>query len=134
MSLTNPPAFITQLDTQFRACASWTGGTNTWYPIAPDASTLPFAVLETTQTRTPYAESTRGIANNDFVISITAALSVGQMETLAENIINELSSQFNGGLPFRSFSYDISSDIGYAEIAGGETSRVIAISGSAGLN
>jgi hypothetical protein len=72
--------------------------------------------------------------SNDFVIAITAALTIGQMETLAENIINELSVQFNGGLPFRSFSYDLSSDIGAAEIAGGETSRTITISGSAGLN
>ena len=134
MSLTNAPAFITQLDTQFRACASWTGTTNTWYPIAPDNSTLPFAVYDTTQTRTPYAESTRGIANNDFNISIAAVLSVGQMETLAENLINELSVQFNGGLPFRSFSYELSSDIGASEVAGGETARVIMISGSAGLN
>ena len=88
----------------------------------------------TTQTRTPYAESTRAIANNDFNISIAAVLTVGQMETLAENIINELSSQFNGGLPFRSFSYELSSDIGASEVAGGETARVIMISGSAGLN
>ena len=134
MSLTNAPAFITQLDLQFRACASWTGGTNTWYPGAPDGSAYPFAVYDTTQTRTPYAESTRAIANNDFNISIAAVLSVGQMETLAENIINELSAQFNGGLPFRSFSYELSSDIGASEIAGGETARVIMISGSAGLN
>lgn len=134
MTLTNPTAYITQLDTQFRACASWTGGTNTWYPFAPDGSALPFAVLESTQQRTPYAEGARGLPSNDFVIAISAALAVGQMETLAENIVNELSIQFNGGIPFRSFSYDLSSDIGAAEIAGGETSRTITISGTSGLN
>jgi hypothetical protein len=134
MSLTNPPAFITQLDTQFRACASWTGATNTWYPSAPDGSALPFAVYETTQDRTPYAEGARGLASNEFVIAVSAVLSVGQMETLAESIINELSLQFNGGIPFRSFAYDLSSDIGAAEVAGGETSRTITITGSSGLS
>jgi hypothetical protein len=134
VTLTNAPAFITQLDTQFRACASWTGTTQTWYPFAPDGTALPFAVYETTQTRQAYAEGARALPSNDFVIAITAALTIGQMETLAENIINELSVQFNGGIPFRSFSYDLSSDIGAAEIAGGETSRTITISGSAGLN
>lgn len=134
MTLVNPTAFITQLDTQFRACASWTGGTNTWFPNAPDASALPLAVLESTQSRTPYAEGARGLPQNDFVIAISAALTVGQMELLAENIINELSTQFNGGLPFRDFSYDLSSDIGAAEDAAGETYRTVTISGSAGLS
>ena len=133
MSLTNPPAFITQLDTQFRACASWTGTTQTWYPSAPDSSTMPFAVYETTQARSAYAEGARPLPSNSFAIAITAALTVGQMETLAENLINELGTQFTG-LPFRDLNYELSSDNGNAAIAGGETARTIVITGSSGLS
>lgn len=133
MTLTNATAFITQLDTQFRACASWTGTTQTWFPSAPDGSTAPFAVYESTQRRTAYAEGARPLASNDFAIAIHAALTVGQMETLAENLINELGTQFTG-LPFRDLNYELASDNGAAEIAGGETLRTIVITGTSGLN
>jgi hypothetical protein len=133
MTLTNPTAFITQLDTQFRACASWTGTTQTWYPTAPDGSTLPFAVYDATSSRTQYAEGAIGLPSTQFNIQITAVLTVGQMETLGENIVKELFSQFTG-LPFRDINYSLSSDLGAAEVAGGETSRTIVISGSAGIN
>lgn len=133
MTLTNPTDFITQLDIQFRACASWTGTTQTWYPAAPSGSTLPFAVYESTQRRVAYAEGARGLPQNDFAIAISAALTVGQMECLAEDIIRELGEQFTG-LPFRDLSYDIASDLGDAKSAGGCTARTVVITGTAGLN
>lgn len=133
MSLTNPTAYITQLDTQFRACASWTGTTNTWYPNAPEGTSRPYAVYESTQRRTAYAEGAVPLPSNDFAIAIHADLTVGQMETLAENIIEELGSQFNGGLPFRDLAYDLSSDIGEQAEAGGQTTRTIVITGTTGL-
>ena len=132
MSLTNPSAFITQLDTQFRACASWTGTTNTWYPSAPDGTSLPFAVYDAVSNRQRYAEGARGLPQNDFNISITAALTVGQMETLGENLVKELTEQYTG-LYFRSVAYALSSDLGAAETAAGETGRTIVITGSCGL-
>ncbi len=134
MSLTSPTAFITQLDTQFRATASWTAmaGT-TWYPSAPAGTTAPFAVFEATHRRVPYAEGARGLAQFDFAIAVTAAIAVGLLEQLAEDIISDLSGQFTG-LAFRDFAHEISSDLGNEDIAAGRTTRTTVITGTAGLN
>ena len=132
MTLTNATDFITQLSAQYLLCTSASAHT-TWYPSAPSGATAPFAVLESTQRRMKYAEGARGLPQNEFAIAITAALTVGQMESLAEDIIRELSEQFTG-LPFNDLSYELSSDLGPEEIAGGATTRCVVISGTAGLN
>lgn len=135
MTLTNATAIVTQLATQITACASWTPGlAGLWYPYAPKTTSGTFGVIEATARRVAYAEGARGLPQADFALAITGALTVGQMETLAESLIDELMKQFDGGLPFRDLSYDLSGDIGDQAAAGAVTTRTIVITGTAGLN
>jgi hypothetical protein len=101
MSLTNPPAIVTQLSTQLAACASWVGGNgNHWYPEAGTSATVPFAVLDDQNaSRRVYASDAPGLLSGTLVITIVdsaANRTLGQLEAFGRTILAELVAQVAG--------------------------------------
>ena len=124
MSLTDAPAIITQLSTQLAACASWTAGAGgNWYPEAAGTLTTTHAVLvPPSSTRTRYAEGARGLLGGQLwiLLYVIGTQTLGQAETLAGAIINELMNQHDG-IPFRSMSFELAQDPGAAKTVGDST-------------
>jgi hypothetical protein len=137
MSLTDAPAIITQLSTQLAACASWTvGAGGNWYPEAAPSITTTHAVLvPPTSQRTRYAEGARGLLGGQLwiLMYIVGTQTLGQAETLAASIIDELMNQHDG-IPFRSMSFELAQDPGAAKTVGGSTIIPVQISIDYGLS
>lgn len=134
MTLTNPTPVVTQLSTQLQACASWTGGTNVWYPFAPDGTAGEFAVIEDGDSRrTTYAEGAVPLLSGECAITIWKATDIGTLEAYGRTILRELMSQFTG-LYFRDGTVGLCSDLGRAKEAAGETQRGIVLRLTHGLN
>lgn len=136
MSLTNPPAIITQLSTQLQACASWTAAglsTNVWYPSAPEGTAGPFAVLGFDSQRfTKYAEGAEPVRSGDLFVTIWKADTAGNLETLAGDLINDLMTA-DTGIPFRDGENGRAELIGPAKEAAGETLNGVSFTLSHGL-
>lgn len=131
MSLTNPPAVVTQLSTQLAACASWTGGTtNHYYPIAPSGFSVPAAVLDDQQARRGiYASDAPGALTGTVVITIidsAANRTLGQLETFGRTILKELTDQVSG-LAFRDGEVGLVDDYKPATEAGEGTAAMRSI-------
>ena len=114
MSLTNAPAIVTSLSSQLAACASWVGGTaNHWYPVGPDASTPPFAILDDQNARrTVYASEATGLLKGTLVITICdsgANRTIGQLEAFGRTILAELLAQVSG-IAFRDGEVGLTQD------------------------
>lgn len=122
MSLTNPPAILTQLATQLAACASWPGGavTNMWYPKVPWVSaSLPLGILEEAErTVTTYAAGAGGLQSGTLKITIHYAQTSddGTVETLARALLSELLAQ-DPGIIFRASDCGLSGTFSSAEAA-----------------
>ena len=137
MSLTNAPGEITQFSTQLAACASWAAlsGESTWYPTAPKATTLPFAVLASAITRTRYAVGAKGLPSGSLTAVIhvdAAAYTTGQLETLGRAVIDEMTEQ-DGGIFFRDADAPLASDPQPSEVAGGHNERTLTLTFNVGL-
>lgn len=122
MSLTNPPAIVTQLSTQLAACASWPGGatTNHWYPkVDWSSATLPLAVLEESERSwSSYAAGAGGLASGVLRVTVHYATSSddGTVETLGRTLLKELLAQ-DPGILFRQSDCGLSGTYTTAEIA-----------------
>ncbi len=136
MTLTNEPAIVTALSTQLAACASWVGTTtNHWYPLAPDATAVPYAVLDDQSAAGEiYASDAPPLLSGTLVITIydsVANRTVGQLETFGRTILKELLAQV-AGIAFRSGEVGLVQDYqpatGAAEGTGAQRSITISIS------
>jgi hypothetical protein len=122
MSLTNPPAIVTQLSTQLAACTSWPGGatSNHWYPNVVWASaSLPLAVLEETdRTWTPYASGAGGLQGGTLraTIHYAASSDIGTVEAIGRTLLGELLLQ-TPGICFRASDCGLSGTYTSAEAA-----------------
>lgn len=130
MTITNAPAMVTQASTQLAACAGWTGGTaNHWYPVAPDGSAVPFAVIDDqTAGRQIYASDAPGLPSGTIVITIvdSAARTIGQLEELGRTILAQLIAQASG-IPFKSGEVGLVDDFRPATEAGEGTGALRSI-------
>jgi len=128
MSLTDAPAVLTQLSTQLAACVSWPAGATVWYPFAPDGTTGIHAVINRTVAQSSYAAGARPLRGGTLNVSIYApadAVSMGDLESLAENLLVELMDQAPG-IPFRSGECGLCSEPPPAAEAAGGTTVLIA--------
>ena len=105
MSLTDAPAIVSSLSVQLAACASWVGGSgNHWYPIAPENTTVPFAILDDQNARRQqFAAESFGLLSGTLVLTIVdsaANRTLGQLETFGRTILKELLAQ-SSGIAFR---------------------------------
>lgn len=131
MSLTNAPAIVTSLSTQLAACASWVGSTtNHWYPEAPDAPTVPLAVLDDQNaSRRIYASDAPGLLTGTLVITIVdsaANRTIGQLEEFGRTILKELLTQVTG-IAFRDGEIGLVDDFRKATEAGEGTGALRSI-------
>lgn len=124
MSLTDAPSIITKLGEHLVACASWSpGASGLWYPEAPASTSGTHAVLvPASMQRTRYAEGANGLLGGTLwiLLYVVGTESLGDAETLAGNLVNELMAQHTG-IPFRSITYELAGDPGAAKTVGGST-------------
>lgn len=136
MTLTNPPAIISQFSTQLQACASWVAAglsSNVWYPEAPEGTTGPFVVLGFgTQQFTKYAEGAAPVRSGDLFFTIWKSDSIGNLEALAQSILSELMTS-DSGIPFREGDGMTATAVGDAKEAAGETLYGVSASVTHGL-
>lgn len=141
MSLTNPPAIITQFSTQLAACAAWPGGTNAnhWYPSVPWASaSFPLAVLsEETGAGQVYSAGTTPLPSGTLKATIHypqtgTGSDDGSLETLGRTLLAQLLAQPTG-IVFRSGSVGMSGTSSMAEQATGTATFAIEVSLEYGL-
>jgi len=137
MSLTNPPAIITQLSTQLQATASWIAAslsTNVWYPEVPEGTAGPYVLLGFgTQQFTKYAEGAAPTRGGDLFFTIWKADTTGNLETLAQSILVELMTA-DTGIPFRDGDGMNATALGDAKEAAGETLYGVSATLSHGLS
>ena len=123
MSWTNPSAVITQWRTQLLACSAVSAlpvvEADFHYPffagggLVPD--TLPAVLLqEPEHTRHRYAEGALpligGTLKAGFYLDEATATDAGFLETFARNVIEQLGSQYDGGLAFKNYATTLSSE------------------------
>lgn len=135
MSLTNPPAIVTQFSTQLAACASWTTGTaGHWYPSAVgNIATLHAVLASLTETRTRYAEGADGLPSGTLKAMVYVPDTIGNAELLGRALILELCAQYTG-LMFTSGNVGLSADPGPAKVASGDTLQAIELTVNYGLS
>ena len=134
MTLTDAPPIITLIDTALQACASFPGGSTTWYPeCSPSQSGTVFIIGEESCDVTKFAQGAQGALSGTLEIVARGAYTIGALETLARALARELVAQ-DAPLPIRSVTIGLCSDPSPSDIAGGETRRTISISVSYGLN
>lgn len=135
MTLTNAPIALSAFADMVVACAAWTGGSVAlWYPTATNAVSGTFMVLVLVEERRErYAEGMRGIPSGTIVAMLHADDTAGNVEQLAQTLIDQLMSQ-STGLLLRGASASLCAEAGPAREAGGESRKAIDITVTYGLN
>lgn len=136
-NLVDPPAIITQLATQFAACAAWTGGLATiWYPEAPAlaGATFPLLVLGEARRRVvPFCDGATTLVQGELEAVLESLDDIGKTEDLARTLLTQLLGQTTGIL-FRPSECGLSSDPTPAKISGGSPYRSVLITLGYGLS
>lgn len=134
MSLTNPPAVITQLSAQILALTSLPSGATTWYPEKTNSTSPPFIVLsEESRRLSPYAAGAGGIAGGVLMAVLHIVDTIGNAEAAARLMLDELLAQ-QSGIVFNGGECGLSAEPTPGEIAGGASLVAIAMSLPWGLN
>lgn len=112
MSLTNAPPVVTAISDKLKACASWLVAWDVYYPKSDAANTPPLAVIEpTTTTLAQIAAGSSSIQSGSaaIVIILPSTYTIGEAETLAHSLIDEITSN-EAGLWVTSADFTLASE------------------------
>jgi hypothetical protein len=134
MTLTNAPAVVTSFANMIVACASWTPGlAGLFYPTEDNTATGIIGVISASPTtRTPYAAGCAGLPSGNLLLVIYHTGDIGQTESFAMTIVNELQAQTTG-LALRGGVTALASIPGDAKAADGFTRNAINVEFEYGL-
>jgi hypothetical protein len=135
MTLTDEPDIIALLDTKLRACASYPGGSDTWFPEAPENTTGTwFVLVDADDQMDAYAQGCAPIGSGQLAVMIfSTTLSVGDLKQLALDLMAEALTA-PGGIKLRSGGAPIANKAGKAKRVSGHTVNNVQITFQYGLS